>query len=619
VTAPVNDSSLGPGSSGGAPGGPGTGQAARAARIGGVTVRLPAVAGRGPVRLWFPGLPSPAAQGALALVAYLAVWLIGFAQPLIAHPEIPQLLQQGRDPNFFTWCLRWWPYAIAHWLNPLHSSQIGAPAGYDLSWTTTVPVLALLASPLTLISGPVVALNLLVAIAPPLSGWAAFVACRRLTGRFWPSLAGGACYGFSAYEMYHTRAAQLDLSWSLLLPLIVYLVLAWRDGKLSRPWFVTLLALAMLGQLFLFVETFFLMTVVLAIGLAAGLILAGKACRPAVIRLAALCCAAYLAVIVVASPYICYLVTHQPPGFNRSHEPYNLDLAALVTPRPDRTFGMSWLHSFASDSVNFHSQGSYLGIPALLVIVALAVRTWRTNRLTRFLVLMIAVILLLSVGTNLIVANEKVSGIPWAGFWSLPLFRSALPNRFMALATLAAALMVALWLAAPLRHRWLSIARWVLGVLAVLAVLANVEPVTAYTSPNYRLPPFFSTGEYHRFLQPGEVVLVISTRGNAGMLFQAETGFYMRIAGGYINMAITPRNDLPKQVQALAHPDNPATAIQFKYFLKKAAVGAILVEKSRAPLWAGGLWRMGLHGRSLGGVIFYPVGRCVIGCAPARH
>jgi hypothetical protein len=621
MTTPVNDRSKGPEGAGDAPAASGTGPAARAAGAGGLTIRLPRPGGRDPVVVWFPPVTSPVAQGALALGIFLAVWVIGFALPLVAHPGIPQLFQQGNDPNFFTWSLRWWPYAIAHGLNPLHSSQIGAPAGYDLSWTTTVPLLAVLATPLTLASGPVVALNLLVAAAPPLSAWAAFVACRRLTGRFWPALAGGTCYGFSAYEIYHTRAGQLNLSWSLLLPLIVYLVLLWRDGKLSKPWLVGLLALAMFGQLFLFAETFFVMTVALGIGLAVGLVLAGRAGRPAVVQLAGLFGAAYLAVIVVASPYLYYMLTHEPHGFDMSHASYDLDLAGLVTPRPDRTFGLTWLHSFASDSVNFHSQGSYIGIPALVLIAALALWRWR-NRLARFLVVMFVLAVALSVGTNLIVANDKLTRLPWAGFWSLPLFRSALPDRFVVLAALAAALMVALWLATPARRRWLDIGRWALGLLAVAAVLVNVEPATAYTSPNYQVPKFISAGQYQRFLRPGEVILVLSTRGNAGMLFQAQTGFYMRLAGGYINMAITPRTDLPKQVQALAHLSSSSsrTAIQFKWFLKNAGVRAIIIEKSRAPLWASTLWyKLSMPGRQLGGVIFVPVRRCVIGCAPAQQ
>ena len=155
---------------------------------------------------WRPVRPAPRPagrplQGLLALGLYLAVWLPTLARPLVLHPTWAQLDQQNPDPNFYVWGMRWWPYAIAHGINPLFSTQIAAPAGHALAWVTTAPPLVLLAAPLTLTAGPLVAFNLVTAAALPISAWAAFVLCRRLTGRFWPSIVGGAVYGFSAFEM----------------------------------------------------------------------------------------------------------------------------------------------------------------------------------------------------------------------------------------------------------------------------------------------------------------------------------------------------------------------------------------------------------------------------------
>ena len=36
---------------------------------------------------------------------------------------------------------------------------------------------------------------------PAVSAWAAFLLCRHLAGRFWPSLIGGYLFGFSSYEL----------------------------------------------------------------------------------------------------------------------------------------------------------------------------------------------------------------------------------------------------------------------------------------------------------------------------------------------------------------------------------------------------------------------------------
>ena len=68
------------------------------------------------------------------------------------------------------------------------------------------------------------------------------------------------------------------------------------------------------------------------------------------------------------------------------------------------------------------------------------------------------------------------------------------------------------------------------------------------------MPTFIGAGQYRRQLSPGEIVVVVSTVGDAGMLWQAQSDFYMRIAGGYINQGINHRTDLPPSVAALADP-----------------------------------------------------------------
>jgi hypothetical protein len=125
--------------------------------------------------------------------------------------------------------------------------------------------------------------------------------------------------------------------------------------------------------------------------------------------------------------------------------------------------------------------------------------------------------------------------LPWALVWKLPLARSAFPVRFMVFGYLALAVMVARWLSAPLRRPAL---RWGLGVLAVAVVIVNIPFITwSQPSPRAALPAFIATGEYRHYLTRGETVLVISARGNAGMLFQAMTNDYFKIAGGFVNQA----------------------------------------------------------------------------------
>jgi hypothetical protein len=565
-------------------------------------VAVPRIGRLGPFTVEVPG---PVLQGIIALAIYLTVWLLGWALPLLLHPHTTMLDQVSQDPNFYVWSLRWWPYAVSHGLNPLLSKEIGAPGGFNMTWTTTVPPLALVASPLTLLVGALPSYNVLTAIAPAVSAWAAFVACRRLTGKFWAALLGGAFFGFSSYETGHTLAGQLNLSWNLLLPVMVYLVVLWRDRKLSRAWFVSLMALAIVLQFFMFLETFFELTALLAIGLPIAYALAGRASRPAVARLARQLSAAWLIAIAVVSPYLVYALSHYPSGFSRSPATTGLNLASLVVPRPTGAFGIGWLVNYAGRLPPYSTAG-YVGLPVLLIALALAIRTWH-SMITRFVVIMFVVIVALAVGPSLVIGAMHVGSLPWSKLWFLPVARSALPNRFMMIGGLALAVIVTMWLASPMRSVGLRAARWAVALLAVVAILANAPPTSFDpTAARDHLPAFFTTGRYRHYIKPGEIVLVISARDNAAMLFQAYTNFYMRVAGGYINMAINQRSDLPPQVIALAHAD-PARDARFLAYLRTAQIKAIIVERDWKPRWIGILPKLGLRGKAIEGVVFYPI------------
>jgi hypothetical protein len=123
------------------------------------------------------------------------------------------------------------------------------------------------------------------------------------------------------------------------------------------------------------------------------------------------------------------------------------------------------------------------------------------------------------------------------------------------------------------------------------------------------VPHWITSGQYRRELSPGEIVIVVSNIGNAGMLWQAQTGFYMRIAGGFINAGLSHRTDLPRQVQDLSHA-TPTYVAQFERFVKSHHVGAILLDADYEPQWVGIFRRVGLVGHLAGGVVVYPTLNC---------
>lgn len=546
-----------------------------------------------------PWYLRPATQGLVALGFYAAVWLATIGRHMLHQVGDAHLDQLSMDPNFYTWALRWWPYAVGHGLNPFYSHLVWAPHGHSLAWVTTIPPIALLAAPLTLAVGPIVAFNLLAALALPLSAWAAFVLCRRLTRKFWPALVGGAIFGFSAYEMNHIAAGQLNLTYSLLVPLLGYLLVLWRENAISSRVFVVLAGITMAVQFYLFLETFADLTAILAAGIVIGLLVAGAAHRAEVLRLARSLAYAYGVAFLLALPYLAYALTSKTPALKADT---SLDLLSLVVPRPDRIATDSWLHRLATGPVEVSAAG-YVGLPLLAIAVLLVITGW-SRRFVRFLGCMLVVIIVASLGPTLTFDGGKVVTLPWSWLWRLPIVRNAYPSRLMLFAFLALAVMTALWLANTSVRWWLRVP---LAALVVAALFQDAAIISA--SPHSTVPTFIAKGTYKRQLSPGETVVVVSDIGNAGMLWQAETDFYLRLAGGYLNQSITRRTDLPRPVQELAHA-SPASVQKFESWVKRDNIGAVLLDLDHEPKWVGIFWRMGLKGHRIGAVVVYPLDGC---------
>ncbi len=481
-------------------------------------------------RDWRTWSGSAVIQGLVALAIYTTVWLTTAAKPLLHNVGDAHLLQRSMDPNFYTWCLRWWPWAIAHGQNPLFAHVIRAPAGTSLAWVTTVPPVALLGTPLTLAAGPIAAFNILTAIALPLSAWAAFVLCRRLTRQFWPSLVGGAVFGFSAYEMNHVMAGQLNLAYSLLLPILGYLVVRWREQSISVRAFVILAGLTMAVQFYLFLETFADLTAILAVALILGIVLAGREARPAVLRLTKHLAVAYGIALALALPYLVYALTMSTPNLKVTTKP---DLASLVVPRAGSAAGIGWLeHLAARPRRRFLGRGLYRDSAAAGRLRARRHQLVQPDRPLPHLH-----------------AGLHRRRLPWPG--AVP---GRSPGRQPSLAWAVEPADLAQRLPGPADAVRLPRACGSDSDVPRQATQAHVAAVGARAAgdcaiiqdtpvldiaPHSTVPTFISSGNYRQHLKPGEIVVVVSDIGNAGMLWQADTDFYTRLAGGYINQAMT--------------------------------------------------------------------------------
>src|SRR5215472_2384264 len=93
-----------------------------------------------------------------ALAIYSAISLLYFGPGIVPH--LSQAYRGlGLDPTIHMWAMTWWPYAIAHRLNPLITSVIWAPTGYNLARAVSIPGPSIIIYPITRAFGPVVAYN----------------------------------------------------------------------------------------------------------------------------------------------------------------------------------------------------------------------------------------------------------------------------------------------------------------------------------------------------------------------------------------------------------------------------------------------------------------------------
>jgi hypothetical protein len=400
-----------------------------------------------------------------ALAGAVFCFLVG--SHVLLHPARAAVgLNPASDFQVMTWSLKWWPYAIGHGLNPLHTRLLWPPEGFSTLWMTTIPLLSGLALPVTLTAGSLVAYNVLMFLAVVLAAGAGYLLCRELTGRAAPAVIGGLLFGLSPYMVGHSLSQHLDLVFVFPLPLLALLVVRFLRGRTSPSRFVSFYALLLLGLLGTSFELFLDTALLTAIGVVLAVL--DRRYRRAALNVGGLVAIAYavclpllvaIDVLALRGPQV---ALQYPPA------DYSIDLLNVVVPTPTLLVGGT-LH-FARDATrhfvaNIGEQDGYLGIP-LLILVALALRAeWRRAWLIGAVAF---AALLLSLGPILTIGGRPEIGMAFTTA-QLPVLDNALPARLSVFTALGAACLCALWISRP---GWES-ARVVFGIAVLLTMLPN--------------------------------------------------------------------------------------------------------------------------------------------------
>jgi hypothetical protein len=530
------------------------------------------------------------------------------------------LLQPGRqyigvfdDPQIPIWSFAWWLHAITGGHNPLVTHQVWAPSGVDLVWVNTVPAMSVVFAPLTELLGPVASYDIAAVAMPAVSAWAAFLLCRHLTGRFWPSLVGGYLFGFSSYELGHVLG-QPQLTAVFAVPLVALVVVRRLGGEVSTRRFVIELGLLLALQAYLATEIAFTLTISLILALALAFLVAPPR-RPAIRHLLGPTLGAYLVAGVLAAPILYYALTDLRVAGFQPPEAYTADILNLVIPTHLEAAGAGWAHSIVRHFPgNSTEQGALIGLPLLAIVVLYARTAWRTP-LGRFLLAALALAVYVSFGPKLSVYGHGTIPLPTLlghnaiGGHYLPLFDNILPVRFALYASLAAAVIAALWMASARS----GVLHWLLPGLAVLLLVPN--PGAGVWTTTFSVPAFFTSAVYRTCLTGNEIVLPEPVgSGGQAILWQAENGFHYRLAGG--RLQTSPPSDFhhPPGIEQIAvgYPPVANQAQLLRRYFRAKQVTSVIVDKSEAAIWTPALDRI-VKPRDIGGVLLYRVG----GSAPA--
>jgi hypothetical protein len=390
------------------------------------------------------------AAGVYCIMAVLIYWPVS---PLDTT-RLPG--PRSGDPAQMVWFVTWTPFAILHGHNPFFSAYLDAPRGVNLADNTLVPVLGLLAAPITYTLGPVASVNALFHLALAGSALAMFWALGRWTS-WWPArFLGGCLYGFGGYMQYWSRS-NLDLVFLVIPPLVlVCLDELFVRQRRSAAWVGLALGVLLALQLMIDAELLADMVVLIVIGLV-GLFVGDRSLAIAHARLAwrGVVTASAAFVVLAAAPV--WMLLAGPRRISGPLQPAWLNAGFredLVAPVVHTMVQSTAVPSPGSGVIHWGNSSGYFGIPLVLLLLLLAWRWWRVP-IVRFCAIMAIVTFVLSWGATLSVDTHLTSiPLPEQIFEHVPLLWNVLPIRLAAYQDLFASVVLGVGLERT--YRWVA-------------------------------------------------------------------------------------------------------------------------------------------------------------------
>lgn len=517
----------------------------------------------------------------------LTLWLYGV--DLFSNTRI--IGGAGADMAQEVWFLAWPAYALTHLHNPFFTNWMNYPTGLNMMANTSMPLLGVLATPITLLFGPVASYTLLMRLGFILSACSAQFVARRIGLSRSGAVAAGLLYGFSTFQLVEGHG-HLFLVFAPIPPLVLYAVyclIIGRWGPVRAG-----LTVGILSALdFLISAERALMTLLI---LAVVLILA------ALIRfrhitwwllgdlVIAAACAMVSAGVILAGPVYEMLGRGHVTGVAHTWiQTYHSFLAGFVFPdiftRFDPFNMTANVYHAGMHAASQWENGAYIGIPLLACAIVVAIRRWRTP-LVRVGSVATLVVMGMSIGEYLDIDGHKLVATlhhhhvtvssPYKLLTKLPYVENIEPVRLMFLAWLGIALlgglaldrMIAWYVARPHEEnlsivrrvvtvseatgqmtvrKWRSVKAsfrglaeflsWRLVVMLVVSALVvlSLLPASPYKMPSTDVASWLTSRAAAQTIPANSPVLFYpypTLLDNHALIDQAVTDFHYKLIGG---------------------------------------------------------------------------------------
>jgi hypothetical protein len=447
------------------------------------------------------------------------------------------------------WFIEFAPWAVLHGHSPFITTWINAPNGANLLGNTGMFLPSILASPITLLFGPVAGFNFWMILAFALSAGSMYFAVSHWVTWRPAAYIAGLVFGFSPF-MVGQGLGHLNLLIEAVPPLVLYVayeMLVGRRNEQTRRLGI-LLGLLLAAEFFTSTEVLGGIGMMSVFGIVAALLFDRSQVIARARTIAETLGWAFLTFIVICFIPLILLFEGASHYVGPAQSVFALDQlrSDLFSPVDPTTLQLIDPAALKPPLLDLPEAGLYLGLP-LAVFLVVALWVLRSRRMIRCLGIMVVVAWVLTLGPRLTVAEHSTSiPLPFAVIAHLPMLDNLVPSRLSLFVFLFSVPLLAI----GLDRLHFAVGRKTGSVLKTAAVLSVVValvllpliPNWPYGSGSIAMPSFF-TSAAERSIPPGSTVITYpfpTAQTASPMTWQAVDGMRYKLVGGYI---ITPLAD----------------------------------------------------------------------------